>query len=90
LFQANLIEKFYFSSHNSEEPELDPLLIDSWEMDPTAGSLAVGPSQYVAGIWFSISAGDISTQDCCTTIRIQLTKADHLKTKWVIKPERWC
>lgn len=46
-----------------EEPELDPLLVDSWKMDPTAGSLAVGPSADDLS-WFSISAEGVSTRDC--------------------------
>lgn len=49
---------------DDEEPEIDPLLVDTWKMDPTAGSLAVGPSADEVGVWFSISAGDVSTRDC--------------------------
>lgn len=48
---------------DDEEPEIDPLLVDSWKMDPTAGSLAVGPSADDLS-WFSISAGDVSARDC--------------------------
>lgn len=48
---------------DDEEPELDPLLIGSWKMDPTAGSLAVGPSADDLS-WFAVSAGDVAARDC--------------------------
>lgn len=46
-----------------EEQELDPQLFGSWKMDPSAGSLAVGPSADDLS-WFSISSGDVSARDC--------------------------
>lgn len=46
-----------------EEPELDAELFGSWVLDPTAGSLGVGPAvgNYE---WWSISADDVATRGC--------------------------
>jgi hypothetical protein len=47
-----------------EEPEIDPLLVDTWKMDPTAGSFSVGPSREDFSSFFSISASGVTERDC--------------------------
>jgi len=46
-----------------EEQELDPALIGTWVVDPSAGSLAVGPTAEDLS-WWSIAAGDVEARQC--------------------------
>ncbi|MCC5939966.1 MAG: hypothetical protein JJU37_00340 [Balneolaceae bacterium] len=43
--------------------ELDPALVGTWVLDPTAGSLAVGPTATDLS-WWSISSGDVENRAC--------------------------
>ena len=46
-----------------EEPEIDPLLVGEWVLDPTQGSLAVGPSANDLS-WWSISSIGVVERSC--------------------------
>ena len=46
-----------------DEQELDPALVGTWVVDPTAGSLAVGPTADDLS-WWSISSGDVTARQC--------------------------
>lgn len=48
---------------DQDEPELDPLLVGSWKLDPTQGSLAVGPSANDLS-WWAITNQDIEARSC--------------------------
>ncbi len=48
---------------DQEEVELDPALMGAWVLDPTEGSLAVGPSAEDLS-WWAISEADVEGRAC--------------------------
>jgi len=46
-----------------DEPEIDPLLVGSWTVDPTQASLGVGPTPNDFS-WWTISAAEVEERSC--------------------------
>lgn len=54
---------FRFTNDLDSEPETEASVVGTWTLDPTAGSLAVGPNPGDLS-WWSISSGDVSERGC--------------------------
>ena len=48
---------------DEDEPEIDPLLVGSWKVDPTQASLGVGPTPNDFS-WWTISAAGVEERSC--------------------------